>query len=321
MISEKLFIIDVSNLFWRNMFSLISDMKKNKALWDSLPKPFAISTLEMSKRALLGYFVEEVIEAMAKHLNGHVIILAQDPPDRSWRYAIPLINGGYKGHRVAVKKKLGETIDMEDAKMLIDWVADEIASSGFAFTLRYPRAEADDVVGSLILSSSSDKHVIVSSDTDFLQLAHKANMISPHAENRDCYGYQTESWAKCYLHKKVWRGDPGDNISSVVYRVTGEKTVDKVFDGCEDPEAVSSQYMKTLSEKYVGVANDFRRNKMLIDLSMCPKPIADGIVREYSAKMVSYSKNFAGLAALARKHGLWHVCSKIDAMAGRLKHL
>ena len=81
-------------------------------------------------------------------------------------------------------------------------------------TTRHPEAEADDVIAHLCLSAipSSHKKIIVSSDTDFIQLCQDAlhtQLYNPISKGfRDYPDYPYAVW-------KAFRGDSSDNISGI----------------------------------------------------------------------------------------------------------
>ena len=90
-----------------------------------------------------------------------------------------------------------------------------IVKEDFPFvTIRHPRAEADDVIAHLTLDSIPESHekVIVSSDTDFIQLCQDA-------PNTKLYNPVTKSFREPpdypYAIWKAFRGDSSDNIAGI----------------------------------------------------------------------------------------------------------
>ena len=81
-------------------------------------------------------------------------------------------------------------------------------------TLRHPEAEADDVIAHLVLSSLPPSHekIIVSSDTDFIQLCQSptnTKLYNPITKGfREPPDYPYDIW-------KAMRGDSSDNIDGI----------------------------------------------------------------------------------------------------------
>ena len=81
-------------------------------------------------------------------------------------------------------------------------------------TIRHPEAEADDVIADLVLRTIPNDHekIIVSSDTDFIQLCQDGKSTTLYnpikKEFRDVPEYPYARW-------KALRGDSADNISGI----------------------------------------------------------------------------------------------------------
>lgn len=81
-------------------------------------------------------------------------------------------------------------------------------------TIRHPEAEADDVIANLAIKTIPDDHekVIVSSDTDFIQLcqtARNTKLYNPISKSfREAPEYPYDVW-------KAMRGDSADNIQGI----------------------------------------------------------------------------------------------------------
>ena len=91
--------------------------------------------------------------------------------------------------------------------------------------VRHPRHEADDVIGHLALSGDWDRRVVVSSDTDFIQLLntkHSVDVYNPISKKMRT--------APCddYVGWKALVGDTADNIGG--FRGVGAKTAVKLME-------------------------------------------------------------------------------------------
>ena len=95
--------------------------------------------------------------------------------------------------------------------------------------VRHPTSEADDTIANLVRTSSTAvPWIIVSSDTDFIQLLQEYSHIS-------LYNPVKKDFVKCpdhpYVTWKALRGDPTDNIPGVPG--VGDKTAEKI---ASDPD-------------------------------------------------------------------------------------
>jgi 5'-3' exonuclease len=95
--------------------------------------------------------------------------------------------------------------------------------------VRHPTSEADDTIANLVRTSSTAvPWIVVSSDTDFIQLLQEYSHIS-------LYNPVKKDFVKCpdhpYVTWKALRGDPTDNIPGIPG--VGDKTAEKI---ASDPE-------------------------------------------------------------------------------------
>jgi DNA polymerase-1 len=116
------------------------------------------------------------------------------------------LQASYKGTRVYHDKD-GFRAQKKEAEKIIK------TSVPFV-TARHPEAEADDVIADLVLGliPAEDEKVIVSSDTDFIQLCQDADntlLYNPIKKDfREVPEYPYARW-------KALRGDSSDNISGI----------------------------------------------------------------------------------------------------------
>lgn len=139
-----------------------------------------------------------------------------------WR---TMIYPEYKGHRVVECVEpvggSGDTSYPSDEKCAPD-VLQEVfryLNSKFMWSLgpkiRLPRLEADDIIAVMtkMYSELGYQVFVVSGDKDFIQL-----MQYPNVEVIDAAGKpRVIADPKRYLHRKILKGDPSDNIRSVKY--------------------------------------------------------------------------------------------------------
>jgi len=126
----------------------------------------------------------------------------------------------YKGNRVYHDKD-GFRAQKKKAESLIRECVPFVVA-------RHPEAEADDVIADLVLGllPSADEKIVVSSDTDFIQLCQDAlntYLYNPiKKEFRDIPDYPYAKW-------KALRGDSADNIAGL--RGIGNKRAQTLLEG------------------------------------------------------------------------------------------
>tara|TARA_R110000851_G_scaffold47719_10_gene115856 strand:+ start:257 stop:1066 length:810 start_codon:yes stop_codon:yes gene_type:complete len=116
--------------------------------------------------------------------------------------------------------------------------------------VRHPEREADDVIGYFALDGDWDRRVVISSDTDFIQLI--------NADSRcEVYNPITKKWrappCSDYVGWKSLVGDSADNIAG--FKGVGNKTATKLM---EDPTL-----LQEFLEKCQGTSQ-YEKNRELI---------------------------------------------------------
>lgn len=139
-------------------------------------------------------------------------------------------------------------------------------------------AEADDVIGTLVLKySSTQKIMILSSDKDFAQLQKYPNVeqYSPTLKK-----FIKEPFPSMHLKQLIIRGDKGDGIPNIL-------TVDDVFvTGGRQKSITESKIISWMNQEPEKFCNDemlrnFARNEMLIDLTKIPDSLKEKILNTY----------------------------------------
>ena len=126
----------------------------------------------------------------------------------------------YKGNRVYHDKDDFRAQKKKAESLIRDCVPFVVA--------RHPEAEADDVIADLVLGllPSADEKIVVSSDTDFIQLCQDASntyLYNPiKKEFRDIPDYPYAKW-------KALRGDSADNIAGL--KGIGNKRAKALLEG------------------------------------------------------------------------------------------
>ena len=154
-------------------------------------------------------------------------------------------------------------------------------------TVRHPEREADDVIGHYALSDEWDRRVIVSSDTDFIQLLNVDkrcevyNPITKRTRTPPCDDYV--GW-------KALVGDSADNIEG--FRGVGNKTAIKLIENRK--KLLSFLDKKNGHEKY-------NKNRTLIQFEQVDECDVDFVVG--SAQWDQLFEKFKDL-------GFWSIVNK-----------
>lgn len=235
----------------------------------------------------------------------HVVFFMEG---RSWRKDI---YEPYKANRTLAKlKKTDDEIAEDDLYWeVFDEFAKYIESNTNCSILRHPQAEADDLIARWIALHPEDDHVILSSDTDFVQLLNshvvQYNGITSHLISLDgVYNDKGESleftvksdsklkigkakadfipepnWNRWSFFLKCIRGDTSDNIFSAYpgVRIKGTKNKIGLTEAFADKEKQGYAWNNLMLQRWEDhhdqehkVLDDYHRNVKLIDLTAQP---------------------------------------------------
>ena len=183
--------------------------------------------------------------------------------------------------------------------------------------LQHPRLEADDLIAGWIQSHPNDDHVIISTDTDFVQLiapnVKQYNGVSEititHEGYFDAKGKRVidkktqevkaapdPQWL---LFEKCMRGDTSDNVFSAYPGVREKGTKNKVGlrEAYGDRDSKGYNWNNMMLQRWTDhegqehrVKEDYERNQTLIDLSAQPDEIKT-IIAETIAVATGANKN------------------------------
>ena len=194
----------------------------------------------------------------------------------------------YKSNRKKTRDK--SDFDWKLIFNTLNKIRDEIKKHFNYVVIQVDRAEADDVIGSLVFRSQKKDFVseglfeepeqimIVSGDKDFVQLQKFSNVkqYSPIQKRL----ITTDDPDK-FIKEHIMRGDSGDGVPNFL-------SDDDVF--IQDGKRQSPIYKKKLEvwlnespEEFCDseMLRNYHRNKQLIDLDCIPRDIQDKIVEEY----------------------------------------
>jgi 5'-3' exonuclease len=229
----------------------------------------------------------------------------------SWRKKV---YPAYKANRVVAQQARTER-EQEDREILqgaFDDLVDFIDTYTNITVLRNPHAEADDMIAIFIESHPDDKHVLISSDSDFYQLLRHGNLTiydpvknikitqdGIRNDKDELLAFTVDGTAKIKVGKpdptfvvapdwyeyalflKCVRGDKTDNIFSAYpgVREKGTKNSVGVLEAYND-KVKGYAWNNFMNQKWVNenakeciVKEEFEMNKLLINLSEIPSDI------------------------------------------------
>jgi 5'-3' exonuclease len=247
--------------------------------------------------------------------GSHVIFCLEG---RSWRkdFYAP-----YKAQRTAARAAHTEK-EADEEKIFweaFDTFKDFIIEKTNCTVMQHPRLEADDLIAGWIQGHPNDNHIIISTDTDFVQL------IAPNVKQYNGVMETTitdkgifDAKGKLVIDKKTqlpkpipdpeWllfekcvRGDTSDNVFSAYPGVRTKGTSKKVGlqEAFADRQDKGFNWNNLMLQRWTDhngdehrVLEDYERNRRLIDLSHQPEDIKE-IIKEAIASGTSANKNIS----------------------------
>lgn len=249
-----------------------------------------------------------------QQFNGsHVIFCLEG---RSWRkdFYAP-----YKAQRAAARAAHTEKEADEETVFweAFDTFKDFINEKTNCTVMQHPQLEADDLIAGWIQSHPTDNHIIISTDTDFLQLI--APNVKQYNGVMECTitheGYFDDKGKyiidkktqlpkaapnpEFLLFEKCMRGDTSDNVFSAYPGVRTKGTSKKVglTEAFEDRMNKGYSWNNLMLQRWTDhngvehrVLEDYERNRRLIDLSHQPEDIKQ-LINETIATGINADKN------------------------------
>jgi len=276
-------LIDTANMFFRARHTAF----RASDPWEKVG--VALHTTLMSANKVVKRFEAD-----------HVVFALEG---RSWRkdHYKP-----YKANRTAARAALTEAEADED-KMFwetYDNLTKYLSERTNCSVLRCPTAEGDDIIARWINLHPQDEHIIISSDTDFVQLlasnVKQYNGITDElitmegifdAKGKPVIDKKTKEPKKIpdpawLLFEKCMRGDTSDNVFSAFPGVRTKGTKNKVglTEAFEDRNTKGYNWNNMMLQRWTDhngdehrVLDDYERNRELIDLTHQPQDIKDTV--------------------------------------------
>ncbi len=313
----KYALVDSSNLFFR---SINAGYNNN---------------IELKIGLSLNVFLNSLNNIEKNFSPDHYVICMDN---KSWRYNI------YEKYKLARKRKYYNLSPKEkEENFILKNVYDDMISFFNEKTnmtvLKCEGLEADDLISFWIDKHEKDEHIIVSLDSDFVQLLKNNNVIIYNSNKniiiskKGCYDIKNrkipfsinsqgkisfkeekenniviednnEDWYEWALFLKIFRGDISDGIESVLSNVR-KNVLRKAFEDRKkkgfDWNKLMYQELKDKNDNVVWVIDRYKFNKMLIDLSEQPEEIKN-LGYEYINNISSKNKNHIGFNFLKFCH-------------------
>ena len=200
------------------------------------------------------------------------MVLCSDAADPWRRDIFP----NYKHQRR--KGRVESQIDWEGLFYIMSNIREE-----FKFKLPYrvlhiDKAEADDIIATLVKQQTEDLYLIISGDKDFIQLQHYGNVYQFSPLLKSFIGEQLD--ATVFLREQIIKGDRSDGVPNIL-------SDDDIFLRDERQRPINKKRLEEWSNiDNIPLGSETRkyydRNKRLIDLSMIPENISQSIINIYN---------------------------------------
>jgi len=292
----KYVLIDTANMFFRARHGAFRAADS----WTKLGFALHVTLMAVNK--------------MARRFEADHVVFALE--GRSWRkdYYKP-----YKANRAVARGKMTEE-EAEEDKLFwetYDELTKYLATKTNCSVIRCATAEADDIIARWIALHPQDHHVIISSDSDFVQLlapnVTQYNGISDelltlegifdakgkHVNDKKTKQPKTIPDPAWLLFEKCMRGDSSDNVFSAYPGVREKGTKNKVGlrDAYSDRESKGYSWNNMMLQRWVDhegvehrVLDDYNRNVRLCDLTAQPEDIKV-LIKETIQTAISAEKN------------------------------
>ena len=275
----KYILIDTANMFFRARHGA----HRASDPWEKLGFALHITLMAANK--------------VARRFEADHVVFALE--GRSWRKDV---YKPYKANRAVARAALTEAEQEEDRMFWegYDELTKYLSTRTNCSVIRHPVAEADDIIARWIALHPTDEHIIISSDTDFVQLVSPTvkqyNGITDElitlegifdAKGRPVLDKKTKQAKACpdpawLLFEKCMRGDSSDNVFSAYPGVREKGTKNKVGlrEAFGDRGAKGYNWNNMMLQRWLDhdgvehrVLDDYERNRTLIDLTAQPPEI------------------------------------------------
>lgn len=259
--------------------------------------------------------LNSIKKAWQDFAGSHVVFCLEG---RSWRkdYYAP-----YKRNRADARAAL--TVKEQEEDQLFwesfDQFKDFIIEKTNCTVLQHPQLEADDLIAGWVQLHPSDNHVIISTDSDFVQLiapnvSQYNGVLEHHITHEGVFDKKGKrvidnktkepkaipdpQWL---LFEKCIRGDSSDNVFSAFPKVRKNKLEeafkDRINKGFAWNNLMLQRWVDHNGEEH-RVLEDYERNRKLIDLTQQPEDIKHNIKETISINSKPKNINQVGIRLL-----------------------
>lgn len=262
------------------------------------------------------------IASVWRHQAGTNLVVCLE--GRSWRKDV---YKPYKANRAVARAALTEQELAEDQAFwsAFDDLCKFLADGTNSTVLQHSRLEADDLIAGWIDAHPEDNHVVVSTDTDFVQLlAPNVRQYNGVTEelitldgvydrkgkpviDRKTKQPKTLGDPEYYLFRKCIKGDSTDNIFSAYpgVREKGSKNRVGLLEAFSDRNKQGFSWSNLMLQRWTDadgqehrVLDDYNRNRQLIDLRAQPEEIRSIMTETISASQKPKSVGQVGVKFL-----------------------
>lgn len=227
------------------------------------------------------------------------MILCADAGD-PWRRDV------YPNYKHARRKgRVDSATDWTNIFNILTEIKNEIAEN-FPYVMMYiEKAEADDIIGALVLNHTNIPILIISGDKDFIQLQSNPNVKQYAPIQKAFVGEGIDP--KKFLYEQIIKGDRSDGIPNILSPddifLTKEKQRPINKKRLEEWSSVDKIPLGSETAKY------FERNRVLIDLTQTPQSLTQTILNTYRSYNVP---NKSKLLPYFIKHKLKELMTNIN---------
>jgi len=211
------------------------------------------------------------------------LVIATDGK-RSWRKEVfPY----YKANR----KKSRETSDIDWGLIFtnLNTVREELKEIFPYRVIHIDHAEADDIIGTIVCEFSNkilpkkENILILSGDKDFIQLQSYNSSVAVKQFDPINKKYVTTDNPKMFMKEHILKGDVGDGIPN--FLSPDNSFVDSIRQKPVTKKNLS-EWIQKKPEEFCNeeMLRNYKRNEVLIDLSMTPQSIKDKIMNEFETQ-------------------------------------
>ena len=191
----------------------------------------------------------------------------------------------YKHTRRVNREKSGQ--DWENIFKLIMDIKDEVAENLPYMVLSVEKAEADDIIATLVKQQKEPKYIIISGDKDFIQLQKFDGVYQYSPIMKRFIGEDLD--AVEFLHQQIIKGDRSDGIPNIL-------SPNDIFTTKDKQRPINKKRLEEWSKlDDIPLGSEtrqyYQRNKQLIDFTEIPKVLENQIINRYASyKVPSRSK-------------------------------